>query len=112
MVSKLRTARIAERIRQELSELLQRDIQDPRLEGIYFTDATVDRELSYAEIYVSALTEVWYCIITHSFGTSLESNSIPSTLILSSLIRSIGVLVPRIVNPVPSLPLCLWFSPT
>ena len=55
MVSKLRASRIAERIRQEMSELLQRDIQDPRLDGIYFTDATVDRELAYAEIYVSAL---------------------------------------------------------
>ena len=55
MVSKTRAGRIAERIRQELSELLQREIQDPRLEGINFTDVTVDRELAFADIYVSAL---------------------------------------------------------
>ena len=31
------------------------DISDPRLEGVSITDVTVDRELNYAEIYVSAL---------------------------------------------------------
>ena len=55
MVSKMRASRIAERIRQELSELLQREIQDPRLLGVTFTDATVDREMAFADVYVSAL---------------------------------------------------------
>lgn len=55
MVSKTRAVRIAERIKQELSELLRRDIQDPRLNGITFTEVKVDRELNYAEIYFSAL---------------------------------------------------------
>lgn len=35
--------------------MLLRDISDPRLSKIYITDATVDRELSYADVYVSAL---------------------------------------------------------
>lgn len=30
-------------------------ISDPRLEGISITDVTVDRELAYADIYVSAV---------------------------------------------------------
>lgn len=30
-------------------------VSDPRLEGVNITDVTVDRELVYAEIYVSAL---------------------------------------------------------
>lgn len=34
------------------------DISDPRLEGVSITDVTVDRELTYAEIYVSALEGV------------------------------------------------------
>jgi ribosome-binding factor A len=55
MVSKTRAIRIADRIRRELSELLQREIQDPRLTGISITDTIVDRELAFAEIYVSAL---------------------------------------------------------
>ena len=55
MVSKLRANRIADRIRNELSEMLLQDISDPRLSGISVTDVTVDRELAYAEIYVSAL---------------------------------------------------------
>ena len=55
MVSKVRTERIADRIRQELAEILIRDISDPRLVGISITDVTVDRELAYAEVYFSTL---------------------------------------------------------
>ena len=55
MVSKLRTARIADRIREELSEMLVQEISDPRLTGVSITDVTVDREMAYAEIYFSAL---------------------------------------------------------
>ena len=55
MVSKMRSARIADRIREELSEMLVQEISDPRLAGISITDVTVDREMAYAEIYFSAL---------------------------------------------------------
>jgi len=47
--------RIADRIREDLSELLIREVQDPRLAGISITDVRVDRELAYANVYVSAL---------------------------------------------------------
>ena len=55
MVSKLRAQRIADRIREELSEMLIHEIADPRLGGVSVTDVSVDRELAYASIYVSAL---------------------------------------------------------
>jgi ribosome-binding factor A len=55
VVSKTRATRIADRIREELSEMLILDISDPRLLGITITDVAVDRELAYADIYVSAL---------------------------------------------------------
>lgn len=55
MVSKTRIERIANRIRDELSEIIIYEASDPRLNGISVTDVTVDRELAYAEIYVSAL---------------------------------------------------------
>jgi ribosome-binding factor A len=51
----MRSARIAERIREELSEMLVQEISDPRLAGVSITDVTVDREVAYAEIYFSAL---------------------------------------------------------
>ena len=51
----MRASRIADRIRDELSEVLLQEISDPRLTGISVTDVTVDRELAYAEIYVSAI---------------------------------------------------------
>ena len=56
MPSKLRLQRINDRIRQELSEMLVKDeIRDPRLAGISITDVSVDRELAYAELYISAV---------------------------------------------------------
>ena len=55
MVSKTRALRVAERIRDELSEMLVMEISDPRLAGVSVTDVRVDRELAYAEVYVSAL---------------------------------------------------------
>jgi ribosome-binding factor A len=55
MPSQARTQRIAERIQEELSEMLLRDLEDPRLKGIFVTDVRVDRELSYADVFVSAL---------------------------------------------------------
>ena len=55
MPSKLRLQRISERIREELSEMVVMEINDPRLSGISITDVTVDREFTFADIYVSAV---------------------------------------------------------
>jgi len=55
VVSKIRSERIADRIREELSEMLISEISDPRLLGVSITDVTVDRELTLAHIYFSAL---------------------------------------------------------
>ena len=58
MPSGTRLQRIADRIRQELSEMLIREISDPRLKQTYITDVKVDKELAYADIYVSAVEGV------------------------------------------------------
>jgi ribosome-binding factor A len=55
VVSKARVIRIADRMREELSELLIKDIQDPRLLGITITDVEVDRELAFATIFYSCI---------------------------------------------------------
>jgi ribosome-binding factor A len=55
MPSGIRLKRIADRIRQDLSEMLIREVSDPRLHLIYITDVKVDRELAFADVYVSAL---------------------------------------------------------
>jgi len=55
MVSKIRSVRIAERIRQELANLMVRSANDPRLAGVTISDVTVDRELTFAEVFVSAV---------------------------------------------------------
>ena len=58
MPSGVRLQRIADRIRQEISEMLIREISDPRLKLIYVTDVKVDKELAYADIFVSAVEGV------------------------------------------------------
>jgi ribosome-binding factor A len=55
MPSGIRLQRISDRIRQELSEMLIYEISDPRLQQIFVTDVRVDKELAFADIYVSAV---------------------------------------------------------
>ena len=55
VVSKKRTTRIADRIREELSEILLTGSSDPRLSGVSVTDVKVDRELAFADVHVCAL---------------------------------------------------------
>ena len=55
MPSEVRLHRIGDRIKEELSELLIFKLNDPRVQGIYITDVLVDRELAYANIYISAI---------------------------------------------------------
>jgi len=73
MVSKSRAIRIAERIREELAEILISKSMDPRLAGISVTDVTVDRELAFAEIYVSSIegsqqSEAYLTALNHAQG--------------------------------------------
>jgi len=43
---------VADRIRAEISELLTREMADPRLKLVTVTDVGVDRELAYANVWV------------------------------------------------------------
>ena len=56
MPSELRLKRIQDQIKQVTTEILESKVNDPRLTHVYVTDVSVDRELDYANIYVSALT--------------------------------------------------------
>jgi ribosome-binding factor A len=54
-MSKIRQERTAEEIRMILSELLRRDVSDPRLADLTVTRVLIDRELQHASVYVNAL---------------------------------------------------------
>lgn len=56
-MSKIRQQRTAEQIKIILSELILRQLRDPRLQELTITDVTIDRELQYADVYVNALGE-------------------------------------------------------
>lgn len=55
MPSDIRLKRIQDQIKKVLTEVLESRVSDPRLESVYVTDVSVDRELDYANIYVSSL---------------------------------------------------------
>jgi ribosome-binding factor A len=55
MPSEVRIQRISDRIREELSEILLKEVSDPRLRQVFVTDVRVDRELAFADAYVSAV---------------------------------------------------------
>ena len=55
MPSNIRLKRIQEQILKVITEILETKVDDPRVDGVYITDVTVDRELDYANIYVSSL---------------------------------------------------------
>jgi ribosome-binding factor A len=48
-------AKISDRIKRDLSELILLKAQDPGLSGVFINDVRVDRELAYADIYVSTV---------------------------------------------------------
>lgn len=54
-MSKIRQERTAEQIHMILSDLLNREVSDPRLQDLTVTRTAVDRELQYADVYLNAL---------------------------------------------------------
>jgi ribosome-binding factor A len=56
-MSKIKQERTEGQIRKILSQLILRDVADPRLQGITITEVELDPELLFAKIYVNALGE-------------------------------------------------------
>jgi len=51
----IKQGRMSDRIHQILSQLILREVSDPRLQDITVTEVQLDPELMYAKIYVNAL---------------------------------------------------------
>ena len=52
-----RSDRVADQIQRELARLIQRDMSDPRLNLLSVSAVEVTRDLAYATVYVSSLTD-------------------------------------------------------
>jgi ribosome-binding factor A len=50
-----RAKRIAQQIQQHLSELIRREVRDPRVGMVTLTEVRVSNDLSYAKVYFSVL---------------------------------------------------------
>ncbi|TRX74110.1 30S ribosome-binding factor RbfA [Pseudomonas mangiferae] len=50
-----RTQRIGDQMQRELSQLIQREIKDPRLGLITITAVDVSRDLSHAKVYITVM---------------------------------------------------------
>ena len=55
MPTGIRLKRIQDQILQVITIILETKVNDPRIAGAYVTDVSVDRELDYADIYISSL---------------------------------------------------------
>ena len=51
----IKQERMSDRIHQILSQLLLREISDPRLQDVTVTEVKLDPELMYAKVYVNAM---------------------------------------------------------
>ena len=50
-----RDLRVADFVRDELAQIIQREMRDPRVSMVNINDVKVSRDLSYADVYVSSL---------------------------------------------------------
>ncbi len=55
---RIRPERVAQSIRREIADILERKVRDPRVSGqVNVTDVEVTPDLSYARVFVSVLAE-------------------------------------------------------
>ena len=54
-MSSIRQARVGEMIRRDLSEILQKEMRDPRLALVSITSVDVARDFTVAKVFVSAI---------------------------------------------------------
>lgn len=52
-----RTDRVAHAIHKEIAQIIQREIKDPRIGIITISQVKVSKDLAYAKIYVSVMSE-------------------------------------------------------
>jgi ribosome-binding factor A len=50
-----RTHRVGELIKEEMSEIIQKEIKDPRIGFVTITGVDVSRDLKYAVVYITVL---------------------------------------------------------
>jgi ribosome-binding factor A len=55
MPTPLRQKRVADRLQREISQLIQQEMNDPRLALVTVTVVNIDRELEYANVFVSTV---------------------------------------------------------
>jgi ribosome-binding factor A len=54
-MSKLRVSRIGEQMKKELSQIVQREIKDPRIGFVTITGVEVTADLQQAKVYISVM---------------------------------------------------------
>lgn len=52
-----RSSRVAGQLQRELSELIRREVKDPRVRNVTVTQVDVTRDLSHAKVLISVLGE-------------------------------------------------------
>ncbi len=53
-----RDERVADFVRDELAQIIQRDMRDPRVKLVSVNDVKVSKDIGYADVYVSTLQDL------------------------------------------------------
>jgi ribosome-binding factor A len=56
-MSRIRASRVAEQIKKELSQIIQKELKDPRVGFVTITDVEMSTDLKTAKVYVSVFGE-------------------------------------------------------
>lgn len=54
-MARIRAARVGEQLKKELSQLLQRELKDPRIGFVTVTSVEMSRDLEHAKVFVSVM---------------------------------------------------------
>ncbi len=57
MKTSFRILQVNELLKHEISEILQREMQDPRLDGVTVTEVRTSRDLQHAHVFISCLAK-------------------------------------------------------
>jgi ribosome-binding factor A len=52
-----RSQRVADQVQRELAQLIQRELSDPRLSLVSIAAVKLSRDLAYAQVYVTSLSD-------------------------------------------------------
>jgi len=106
-----RTKRLSKEIRRDISDIIQKEVKDPRVKGAIITDVELSNDLRIAKVYISVfeqerLTEVMDGLnkskgfIRKQLGRRIHVKSVPELRFRKDNSVSYGMHMDEVINRV------------